>query len=192
MSELRDSQPTTKTPFLPQMGAVIPGRSSNSLVDQAPTLGSVVGPSRVTLSSQVQATTVDPRSDDFVVPENVLELFNAMKTNLEAIVFMTDSDIVRVCDDVEHDSMKNVSLKLNLQMVQRRLSGDQNPKNFAPFRQPLEPLPPILYWNLFLTLFPFEPFFSDTVPRFYQNHFTSTQKIAAVAFYQSRHLPFLW
>ncbi len=79
------------------------------MVDQAPTLGSVVGPSRVTLSPQVLATTVDPRSDVVFVPGNVLKLFNAMKTNLEAIVFMTDSDVVRVCDDVEHDLMKNIS-----------------------------------------------------------------------------------
>jgi hypothetical protein len=49
-----------------------------------------------------------------------------MKISTEALVFMTDSDIKRICEGVEPDLIKSLSLKLNLQVTRKAFLYHQN------------------------------------------------------------------
>jgi hypothetical protein len=64
--------------------------------------------------------------------ENVHKLFQLLNTDSEPIIIMTHIDITRICDDVEKDSVKNLSLKLNLQMTRKSFSNRQQNETVKP------------------------------------------------------------
>jgi hypothetical protein len=54
-----------------------------------------------------------------LLPQNVLDFFDRVKVEYAAITFMSDEDITKICEDVEPNTLKRFSLKVNLQMTKK-------------------------------------------------------------------------